>query len=518
MGNADRRRYNRGVGPADHQPRPRERLLALSVLGLALEAVYLVLTVRASLFAHLHDTPIDIVAILGANTFGLLSFALPVTAAFAGYGLALLLARRLVSRRARVLVLGFATAHAITLTFMFPALALDIFHYIADARTLWVYHQNPLTVPPDVHPEGGVYPYVAWYHQPSPYGPLWSTLTILTRPAGLNSVVPPVIAFKGLVIAFYLGSAVLVYDIVRRTRPGLETFAALFFLWNPLVLLEVAGNGHNDIVMMFLVLLALAVAQRNLVGPAMLLLFASALIKFVSLLLVPLLALHVLRTGDRRARVWTIAGLVAGLAVVALAYLPFWEGLSTLDTARHQSSILANSPAAVTARLLSHAVPLATAERITRGAFGGLFGALYLAVLWTLLRQRRSFESLLAAMTTALFFYLAVAAFWFQPWYLVWLLPLAALLPHRRLAAVAAVFTLTAALMYIPVDFIWQTYFSGPTWPHRLALVVVFPLPALVWAWSIREGRPPGESGGTFEEQASSSPDEGRLQPSRRPA
>lgn len=490
----------------------------MTTLGLGLEAVYLALTVRASLFDHVHGTPIDIVSILGADTPGLLSFALPVAAAFAGYGAALALARGLRSRRALALVLAFAAAHALTLAFMFPALALDIFHYIADARTLWIYHQNPLTVPPEAHPSGSVYPYVAWYQQPSPYGPLWSMLTILPRPAGLGDVVPPVLAFKGLAIAFYLASAVLVYSLVQRMRPGLETFAVLFFLWNPLVLLEVAGNGHNDIVMTFLVLLALALAQRNRPGSAMFILLLSALIKFASLLLVPLLVLHSLRVGDRRARLWTIAGLLAGVAMVVVAYAPFWEGLATLDTARNQATIVANSPAAVATRLLAHVVTLATAERIARGVFGSVFGLLYVGVLWWLWRRRRpfEFESALAAMTTALFFYLAVAAFWFQPWYLVWLLPLAALLPDRRLAAVAAVFTLTAALMYVPVDFIWQTYFSGPAWPHRLAVITVFPVPALFWVWSTRERRRPAELGVTTSTAESGRGEE--IQPSQHPA
>ena len=43
-----------------------------------------------------------------------------------------------------------------------------------------------------------------------------------------------------------------------------------------------------------------------------------------------------------------------------------------------------------------------------------------------------------------------IATWWFWPWYLLWLVPLGALLPGSRPALVATVFSATAMLMYVP--------------------------------------------------------------------
>ena len=47
----------------------------------------------------------------------------------------------------------------------------------ADARTYWLYGENPAVVPPTAHPDDAFRPFVwVWADEPSAYGPLWYQL------------------------------------------------------------------------------------------------------------------------------------------------------------------------------------------------------------------------------------------------------------------------------------------------------------------------------------------------------
>ncbi len=66
-------------------------------------------------------------------------------------------------------------------------------------------------------------------------------------------------------ILAYLGSAALIYLILKQRQPRWAVAGTIAFAWNPLVLLAVAQNGHNDIVMIFFLLAAVwALVHRTL--------------------------------------------------------------------------------------------------------------------------------------------------------------------------------------------------------------------------------------------------------------
>jgi hypothetical protein len=224
-------------------------------------------------------------------------------------------------------------------------------------------------------------------------------------------------------------------------------------LWNPLLLFETAGNGHNDVAMVFFVLLALVLEQRERHLPPVLALTVSALFKFVSLLLLPPLVLYIAMNFGAQTRRELIQALGLSVALVGAAYCPFWDGLATLRALRELAGMMANSPAAVLAQLLEGRLGASDAKFTTRCFMTLAFGAVYCAAALVFSGN-----------------------------------PIAAVLADRRRAAVAVVFSLTAALMYVPVIFGWQRYFMqwGPTWPHRLAVLTVFPLPLLIWLWAVR--------------------------------
>ena len=102
---------------------------------------------------------------------------------------------------------------------------------------------------------------------------------------------------------------------------------------NPLVLFETGANGHNDAIMVLFMLAGLAALLttrwywQSLALP---LLVASVLVKWTSVLLIPLAIIYLLRGG--RIRRWGLVPLGIGVALAAgLALpviLPFWENHS----------------------------------------------------------------------------------------------------------------------------------------------------------------------------------------------
>ncbi|MCB0162109.1 MAG: hypothetical protein KDD83_28425, partial [Caldilineaceae bacterium] len=148
--------------------------------------------------------------------------------------------------------------------------------------------------------------------------------------------------------------------------------------WNPVILVETLGNGHNDIAMIFWVLAAAWALVGGRYTLAVLALVFGTLVKFVPVLMLPAAVLiawrelggnegkkgsddhetghasrithHVSRFAPR-LRFLLITG-AASVALIVLFYAPFWQGVETLSIERRQALFTASLPAAAWAALL----------------------------------------------------------------------------------------------------------------------------------------------------------------------
>src|SRR5205085_6404942 len=126
-----------------------------------------------------------------------------------------------------------------------------------------------------------------------------------------------VLAYKLLALAGYLGCCGLLWTQTRRLH------SVIAFAWNPLVLFEVLGKAHNDVLLAFAALLAL----RGLNGSSLVATTVGALVKLSLLPILPAFVVDFAR--HRRWRV-LVLGLVGALAILTAAYAPFWQGPETL--------------------------------------------------------------------------------------------------------------------------------------------------------------------------------------------
>ncbi|MEX2237360.1 MAG: glycosyltransferase family 39 protein [Dehalococcoidia bacterium] len=410
------------------------RAAALAVLGLASALIYLLLTVRMS-FIEFFPGPgitLDFVKMLGPdwqeNTALLLtSFA----GLFVLYGLALVTLGRGHGPLSLAALGLSALAFALVLTFMYPPQAVDFIHNVADARTLWVHGDNAMVVPPNAHP----FPVGQSYgHESAPYGPLWFLLLFPVLLAG-DSIQFALHILKFYTSLYYLGSAILIFLLARQLTPGRELFAAALYAWNPFVVLRVAGNGHNDVVMFFFVLLALWALVNERWRYLIPLLVASALIKYVSLMLIPPVVLAgFLMAGNRRLFLRETAvglGLALVLAVACFAF--FWEGADTFEIVRRQGDKFITSTPLVLREQLRVRTEISdvTSDSVARWAGIAAFDACYAALLLSLWRSKAGAIPLIACLSLMMLTFSFFGVTWYRPWYMLWPLTLLPLVPGR---------------------------------------------------------------------------------------
>lgn len=288
MGGRPPLRRVEGGGTAP-RPAPLAAALEFSALGLGLTASVALLAREGPWLRH-----VDV-------------FQARVLLAFAFYALALVRLPRY-ARLPRVGLAVFAVAFATRalLVPIPPSLSGDIHRYVWEGRVL-VAGGNPYRQAPDdpaLAPlrDRAVWPRINHPHLSTIYPPLGEAGFALV--AALS---PTVGAMKLWVALHDLALVAILLALARRTAAG--PAAVLAYAWNPLVLVEYAGTGHNDPTAMAWLALALLVRERRPLASA-LAFSAAVLVKLAPLAALPFL----LRGWPWRARLAALALTGSGLA------------------------------------------------------------------------------------------------------------------------------------------------------------------------------------------------------------
>jgi hypothetical protein len=398
---------------------------------------------------------------------------------------------------------GFPVVALWVLLFMYPITAADLFDYISQIRVMTIYHTNPLTIPPSAFPFDPFFRLNTWPTMPVSYGPLWALLSAMVSQPASNDVLSALINQKLLTIAACLGCMAFVWLLAQRLCPERHWQAFVFFAWNPLVLFETGANGHNDAIMVFFLLaglLALFSSRWHWQSLALPLLVASVLVKWTSVLLIPLAIVYLLR-GGRVRRYGAIPlgiGTLISAAFAMLVIAPFWDTHHSWGVVQ-QSGFFTSSPPALLHSLLTPIYPASNGQDPAGTAVHLLgiaaFGLIYLWLLMRLafpgIRERLGPgasialpQRLIIASVDSYFWYFVLATFWFKPWYLVALLPLAALDPRSLARVRSALFAVGAALSYVVYVFIWVIYLrQAPTFTvDFVACFIIYAPPLLTRA------------------------------------
>ena len=359
---------------------------------------------------------------------------------------------------------------------LLPANSADILDYLGFGRLFAVFHLNPYT-----HTYGELSDWFATYvtwDDAMPYGPsLLPFFSVAGVLAGVNVFVG-IYALKLAWAGLHLASAWMVYRLAESM--GVDaTWAAFAFACNPLILLELPGNGHNDAVVIACTVGALLALRRQRPATALALASLGAMSKLPAIAWTGGIAVLLYR---RRA--WSSLAWGAAIGTVLLLIIVLWPGalasLTVGSSQWHYTEDSLHMVAILTATAIARARDWSwdymEAFRVDRIAATAIFIP---CACWMLSRIREE-DDVIRECGYLLLSLLLLYASAVEPWYLTWLLPVLAL----TRAAVQRRVILTAgpsllALYAFPYSLVEVS-------SHRLAwtaarLIVAFGVPIAAW-------------------------------------
>jgi hypothetical protein len=319
----------------------------------------------------------------------------------------------------------------------------DVFSYIDYARMGVLHGLNPYVHSPVAASGDGIFKYVGedWLKVPTAYGPLY---TLISYPLALLGLKGAVWGAKAMALAASAGTLALTWRCARLR--GYDPPTALLLVGaNPLYVLYGLGGAHNDLIMTFFMMAAVALVlseadaaatrpaaahgadrrgltraldRREALAAASVI--AGALVKATMAVMLPFMLLA-------RRRLSIVWGALAALVAVAAVSYPVF-GLHGLDVV----SALNRDAALVS----TDSFPNEIAHLLGKpGVFPAdhtlLKTALVIVVLHLLWRTWRGYDWVAASGWALLA--IAVTSTWLLAWYTLWTLPLAVVARDRRL-------------------------------------------------------------------------------------
>ena len=317
-------------------------------------------------------------------------------------------------------------------------LSNDLWDYLARGRVAVLGHDPYLTTVAALRSDPAMSEFAARANWPGwvmPYGPVAAVLQWLC--AVPDSPWLGAYLWKGLAAAAHVATALSLAATTRSLSNEANARRMLvLWLWNPWLLLESAGSGHNDaFVALGLAACGHAIAQaRFAVGS--LAYGVAMLVKHGSPTLAPLLLAAAFR--QRRLVPFAIGtGLVA--TILAVAWLLSWSAPSGLDWITDQANVAQGSLSSLLAAHVGSGAGVA-ATWIGTGLLVALLvhGAIAL-------RDARSFGRHGALATIVLVLFCVPN---FAPWYHLWWLPLVAVADARARDRALVVLAFTGPVSY----------------------------------------------------------------------
>jgi len=301
-------------------------------------------------------------------------------------------------------IILFALLFRVTLLFSEPSLSEDIYRYQWDGKLLNE-GINPYQYVPGaaelVELRDDQYQVINHKDIGTPYGPL--SIVVFAIADSINS------SIYFMKVPFILFDCLAIFLIIKMlVIAGVSKFNVIFYAWNPLVLVEVAGSGHNDSLGVLLMLGALYFIQRgNYLSSAVG--FALALMtKYVALLFLPAVLKH-FRKGE-----WIVIPLI-----FIFGYYYFAEHLES-----HVLNLMQVGAAwRFNDSLFSILVLLTGSLYFSKMLVISIMLALSVYVLYA---RKAVLESSMIMIGAALLLTTTV-----QPWYLLWIVPFLCFFPNR---------------------------------------------------------------------------------------
>jgi hypothetical protein len=433
------------------------------------------------------------------------------------------------SRRYLLLILVGVLICGSILLFLPYLFSDDVFTQIFSGRLLLIYHVDPLSTIPAQFPDD---PYFRWLvssrDRISFYAPLWLRFSEgLTWFSGQPVIT--LLLFKGCALAGHLLNTLLVWNLLGLIAPRRRLLGTLLFAWNPLLILELAGNGHNEWMLILWFLLALWAYvhayqlqqaerkryfwQRPLFWRLLYCLCLGLAIStnLIALLVTPLFLWFDMREEGKpgRATARFVGQLLLTLLPLLFLIWPLWHGAETFIaiTASMDLEHFVQSPIGLFAWPIRGffewatsgakgpllIAPIKAADVALRASATFIFIVIYFNLftrVWGSRSVKRhgeliaGMEVVLECWGIAIFWYMVLVAGWFWPWYLLWVLWLPIL--QRPHAFNIALLVLSGTALFV---YPFTGFSKGPLSTQQTALIFGLPLVYLLLVFLFKKRR-----------------------------
>jgi len=330
--------------------------------------------------------------------------------------------------------------------------SFDLYDYIAQGRLHAKYGLNPYlsTRASVANWQNDALLNTSAWHVPSVYGPLWLMVSRLLSLCDGDSLLVNIFLYKFLFFLFHLINIVLIYKISKSLNYSIPTFIVSLYAFNPLIFMELIGNGHNDVMLLtflFLSIYSITLKKFFWVLPF---LGLSICVKHISVLLALPLFIWLLKYYKNKIFYLLLSSIITILEIV-IFYSFYWRGPKIFDYLIFQQQKF--SAASLHYFLTRFFQFPDTIEFLLIGIFVVLYLHVIISFSIKLKSDDISFVDLMKVCSTIflLFYYFGLK--WWQSWYISWVIPFALFLNPKdailRLTMLISFFSLIGSGLFL---------------------------------------------------------------------
>lgn len=302
-----------------------------------------------------------------------------------------------------------------------PFLSGDIYYYIGDSWINAKYGENPYYTTVKNVQDNGINDEILnntgyWSHTTSIYGPIWNSFAKLLVSLSFGRVTIALFIFKIASLLIHVLNSYLIAKITKSNK-----YMLLYGL-NPLVLIELLSNVHNDIYLILFILLALYfLIKRKNIYFTVIFLALSIAIKYSTVLIVPFILLYYFKDKSIPKRIlYCMISGISIIAIVVILYLPYYRDMTIFTNMLVQDGKYTQSIMALLLIKFKNNTLFNCINTFKLPIFAVLYIIFLLKVLF---KKEFTIEYVMRKYNITMIIFIFLALTTFQKWYILWLLP-----------------------------------------------------------------------------------------------
>ncbi len=219
--------------------------------------------------------------------------------------------------------------------FAMPFWCSDIYYYLGIGRLASAYKQNPYYVDMksyiddnDVNIENDIVMQEGyknfWSKTTVVYGSVWTIICSIVAFFSFGNLNIGLLIFKILNVLIHVGNCMLLYKLSKK-----KIFSLLYGL-NPFILIECIANVHNDVFVVFFILLAMyQLYRKKRLWLSLVFLAMATDIKYVAILLLPIVIIYNFRNESIKVRIFQC--IKYGVIFAIMVMIPYLLYIKNLE-------------------------------------------------------------------------------------------------------------------------------------------------------------------------------------------